>query len=112
MRLVILVEIAEDALRVPFRRVAFPEATARRKLLRCQAITVSGLTMMRADRQSFHTLHVQAQRSRPGGVSLGRFTGLELFPHRVGRPTRPTRAAKRWSERRPSSIGSSMRYGM
>jgi len=30
----------------------------------------------------------------------------------VGRPTRSTRAAKRWSERRPSSIGSKVRYGM
>ena len=38
--------------------------------------------------------------------------GARPVPHRVGRPTRPTRAAKRWSERRPSSIGSSLRYGM
>ncbi len=38
--------------------------------------------------------------------------GHDLLPHRVGRPTRPTRAAKRWSERTPSSIGSSLRYGM
>jgi hypothetical protein len=46
----------------------------KRKPLRCQAITVSGLTMTRADRQSYQTLHSHAQSRRSAGLSLGRFT--------------------------------------
>ena len=57
----------------------------RRKLLRCHAITVSGLTMTRADRQSFHTAHSHTHRTRSGGVNFGRFTEMqnaELMPQR------------------------------
>ena len=46
----------------------------RRKPLRCQAITVSGLTTMSAQRQSAHTPLSQAQRSRSSGVNFGFFT--------------------------------------
>src|SRR2546423_1531888 len=46
----------------------------RRKPFRCQAITVSGLTTMSAERQSAHTPHSQAQRSRSRGVNFGFFT--------------------------------------
>jgi len=42
----------------------------RRKPFRCQAITVSGLTTMSAQRQSARTPHSQAQRSRSNGVTL------------------------------------------
>ena len=45
-----------------------------RKLLRCQAMTVSGLTMTSDERQSFQTSHSHAHRNRSAGVSLGRFT--------------------------------------
>jgi hypothetical protein len=45
-----------------------------RKPLRCQAMTVSGLTMTKADRQSFQTSHSHVQRSRSAEVSFGRFT--------------------------------------
>ena len=38
-----------------------------------QAITVSGLTMTSADRQSLHTRESQAHRIRSAGDSLGRF---------------------------------------
>ena len=51
-----------------------------------QAMTVSGLTMTKADRQSFHTSHSYAQRSRSADVSFGRFTermqDAELVPDR------------------------------
>jgi len=50
------------------------QAQNRRKLLRCQASTVSGLTMTGADRQLFQSWESHAQRSRSGGVSFGRFT--------------------------------------
>ena len=46
----------------------------RRKPFRCQAITVSGLTTMSAERQSAHTPHSQAQRSQSNGVNFGFFT--------------------------------------
>src|SRR2546426_4149259 len=46
----------------------------RRKPFRCQAITVSGLTTMSAERQSVHTPHSRAQSSRSRGVNLGFFT--------------------------------------
>jgi len=46
----------------------------RRKLLRCQAMTVFGLTMIRADRQPLHTELSHTHRSRSAGASLGRFT--------------------------------------
>src|SRR6516164_11107825 len=44
------------------------------KPLRCQPITVSGLTTTRADRQSFQNWHSCAQRNRSAAVNLGRFT--------------------------------------
>src|SRR2546422_1812950 len=46
----------------------------RRKPFRCQAITVSGLTTMSAERQLDHTPHSHAQRSRSRGVNFGFFT--------------------------------------
>ena len=59
-------------------RPGWPERTFHvqnsRKPLRCQAMTVSGLTMTKADRQSFQTSHSHAQRSRSAEVSFGRFT--------------------------------------
>src|SRR5215510_1133573 len=45
-----------------------------RKPLRCQPMTVSGLTMTKEDRQSLQTSQNQAHRSRSADVSLGRFT--------------------------------------
>ena len=45
-----------------------------RKPLRCQAITVSGFTITRADRQSAQTPDSQAQRNRSAAVNLGRFS--------------------------------------
>ncbi len=44
------------------------------KPLRCQAMTVSGLTITKADRQSFQTSHSHTQRSRSAEMSFGRFT--------------------------------------
>src|SRR5215831_15141772 len=45
-----------------------------RKPLRCQPMTVSGLTMTNEDRQSLQASHNQAQKSRSADVTLGRFT--------------------------------------
>ena len=45
-----------------------------RKPVRCHAMTVSGLTMTSADRQSGQTLHSHAQKSRSDDVNVGRFT--------------------------------------
>jgi hypothetical protein len=42
--------------------------------LRCQSITVSGLTITRADRQPVQYRDKRAQRNRSAAVSLGRFT--------------------------------------
>ena len=42
--------------------------------LRCQAITVSGFTMTRADRQPVQNGDNRAQRNRSAAVSFGRFT--------------------------------------
>jgi hypothetical protein len=47
----------------------------------------------------------------PGSRTAPAFP-LNSLPHCGGSPTRRTRAAKRGSERRPSSMGSSFRYGM
>ena len=46
-----------------------------RKTLRCQAMTVSGLTMSKAVRQSPQIWHSHAQRSRSADVTFGRFAG-------------------------------------
>src|SRR5437899_12892436 len=46
----------------------------RRKPFRCQAITVSGLTTMSAERQSGHIPPSTDQRSRSSGVNFGFFT--------------------------------------
>jgi hypothetical protein len=43
------------------------------KFLRCQATTVSGLTIIRADCQSLHTRRNQTQKIRLAGVSFRRF---------------------------------------
>ena len=45
-----------------------------RNALRCQATTVSGSTMTKADRQSLQASQSHAQSSRSAGVSFGRFT--------------------------------------
>src|SRR5260370_36887325 len=50
------------------------------KPLRCQPMTVSGLTMTREDRQSIQTSHNHAHRSRSADVSLGRFTERRRTP--------------------------------
>jgi hypothetical protein len=42
--------------------------------LRCQAITVSGLTIISTDRQSSHAWDNQTQRNRSAGANFGRFT--------------------------------------
>jgi hypothetical protein len=42
--------------------------------LRRQAMTVSGLTMTKANRQPLQTAHSHAHMSRSAAVSLGRFT--------------------------------------
>jgi hypothetical protein len=56
---------------------AFPCLTFRvqnkRKPLRCQAMTVSGLTMTRADRQSAQTPDNHTQNTRSTTVNFGRF---------------------------------------
>ena len=44
----------------------------RRKPLRCQPITVAGLTIARAPRQSGQKLQIRAQNQRSGGYSRGR----------------------------------------
>ena len=44
------------------------------KPLRCQEITVSGFTMIRADRQSLHNCDKRAQKNRSAAVNFGRFT--------------------------------------
>ena len=44
-----------------------------RKPLRCQAITVPGLTITNADCQSLQSRHSQAQKNRSAAVSFGRF---------------------------------------
>src|SRR5215471_4612695 len=44
-----------------------------RKPLRCQAMTVSGLTMTSVDRQSAQALDNHAQKTRSAIVNLGRF---------------------------------------
>jgi len=44
-----------------------------RKPLRCQATTVSGLTMTRADRQSAQAADNHAQKTRSANVNFGRF---------------------------------------
>ena len=46
---------------------------------RCQAMTVSGLTMTKED-QSIQTSHSHAQRSRSADVSFGRFTERRKTP--------------------------------
>src|SRR5262244_1714235 len=43
------------------------------KALRCQATTVSALTIIRADVQSLHTRRNQTQKIRSAGVSFNRF---------------------------------------
>jgi hypothetical protein len=50
------------------------QVQSRRKAVRCQAMTVSGLTMTSAERQAAHTSDRPAQKSRSNAVSLGRFT--------------------------------------
>ena len=45
-----------------------------RKPLRCQAITVSGLTITSADRQSSHTRDNQTHKNRSVGANFARFT--------------------------------------
>ena len=45
-----------------------------RNPLQCQAITVSGFTMTRADRQPAQNRDNRAQRNRSAAVSFGRFT--------------------------------------
>src|SRR5262249_54180784 len=45
----------------------------KRKPLRCQATTVSALTIIRADFQSLHTRRNQTQKIRSAGVSFNRF---------------------------------------
>ena len=44
-----------------------------RKPLRCQATTVSGLAITRADRQSAQAADNQAQKTRSANVNFGRF---------------------------------------
>ena len=51
-----------------------------RKPLQCQPITVSGLTMTKADRQSLQAPLSHAHRSRSADVSLGRFTERRSTP--------------------------------
>jgi hypothetical protein len=43
-------------------------------------MTVAGLTITNADRQSLHTQHSHAQRSLSADVSLGRFTERRKTP--------------------------------
>ena len=45
----------------------------KRKPLRCQATTVSGLTMTNAERQSRHIRDSEAQRRRSMEINFGRF---------------------------------------
>src|SRR6201987_36719 len=45
----------------------------KRKPLRCQATTVSALTIIRADFQSLHTRRNQTQKNRSAGGSFNRF---------------------------------------
>jgi hypothetical protein len=45
-----------------------------RNPLRCQAITVSGFTMAKADRQPVQNRDKRDQKYRSAAVSLGRFT--------------------------------------
>src|SRR5712691_10541358 len=65
--------ISRDTVALP----AFPRrpfhVQNNRNPLRCQAITVSGLTMTSADRQSLHTRESQAHSIRSTGDSLGPF---------------------------------------
>jgi hypothetical protein len=54
--------------------IADPDHPKPGKPLRCQAMTVLGVTMIRADRQPLHSAHSHTHRSRSGGASLARFT--------------------------------------
>src|ERR1017187_6859123 len=51
-----------------------------RKPLRCQAMTVSGLTLTKEDRQSPQASQSHAQRSRSAEVSFGRLTERRRTP--------------------------------
>src|ERR1700730_3619262 len=65
-------------------RPAWPRRTFQvqnsRKPLRCQPMTVSGLTMTKADRQSLQASHSHAHRTRSPDVSLVRFTERRSTP--------------------------------
>jgi len=75
------------------------QAQNRRKLLRCQAIMVSGL-MTRADHQPFQSWESHAQRSRSGGASFGRFTERCRTPSWC----RSARFSARWSAARDLKV--------
>ena len=52
----------------------------RRNPLRCQPMTVSGFTMISADRQSVQNRDSHAQRNRSEAISFGRFTDRCITP--------------------------------
>ena len=58
-------------------RMSMPDfhVQRRRKLLQCQAITVSGLTIRVAARESVRTSCSQTHRNRPNTVTFRFFTG-------------------------------------
>ena len=56
----------------PLRRERDFQVQKRRKPLRCQPITVAGLTIARASRQSGQKLEIRTQNQRSDGCSRGR----------------------------------------
>src|ERR1039458_9015976 len=62
----------------PVRPCRIFQVQNRRNPLRCQEITVEGLTISRADRQSHQTLDRDTQNRRSAAVNFGRFLADRL----------------------------------